>query len=318
MTPEQIEARRSSIGSSDIAAVLGLSDYAGPHDVWSQKMGEAPAFEGNEFTEFGNRLEPVLLQWYAEQHPGLIVEPNNVLREQRVYHRDGWMSATPDGLAWHRDSDGGSSRRIVEAKTANWRQADAWGEPGTDEIPASYLCQVMWQMAVLDIDRADIVVLLDREFRVYTVHRRMDLEDAMIAKAREFWCYVERGELPPIDGSEACFHALARRNRGGEYLEGDEQLALMFDTLADAKAKIERAEAHKRLVSAQIMERVGPDHKGFRCDLGSIFWVDRKGTDKTDWKSIAIAKGATKEEIDAATTTGAPVKYTQVRLKGEK
>ena len=318
LTESQLIARRSSIGSSDIAAVLGLSDYRGPHDVWADKMGESEPFDGNDATRFGEIMEPVLLQWYAEQHPGLVVEPNNVLGEQRIYRRDDWMSATPDALAFHRDSGFEYAPRIIEAKSTSWRMADKWGEPGTDEIPADYLCQVMWQMAVMDIDRADVVVVEPPTFKVYTVHRNIPIEDAMIAKAREFWGYVERQEMPPIDGSEACFHALARRNHGSKYLEGDDELSAMYGTLADAKEKIERMDAYKKLVSAQIMERVGPDHKGYKCDKGSIYWVNRRGSETTDWKSIALAKGATKEEIDAATTTGAPSKYVTVRVKGEK
>ena len=39
MTPEQREARRSSLGASEIAAVAGIDPFRGPWDIWAEKMG---------------------------------------------------------------------------------------------------------------------------------------------------------------------------------------------------------------------------------------------------------------------------------------
>lgn len=318
LTKEQLEQRLSGIGSSDIGAVVGLNPYRGPHDVWAEKLGISEPFEGNAATEFGRLLEPVLLKWWQEQNPEWKCVPNADKDGNQVTtaHPDApWMLCTEDARAFHHHK----MPILVEAKTANWRVADRWGEEGTDDVPEEYLCQVAWQMAVLDIDVADIVALIDGEFRIYRILRRMDFERALIAKARAFWFdHVVAKVAPPIDSSDACMSNLAFRNRGGDYLTDNPEADDLMEKIAAAKYQAEEWAAKEKTLRARLMEIVGEDHKGYKCGVGSAFWVERKPTWKTDWESIARMKGVTQEEIDAASHMTKGSKYPQVRLKGEK
>lgn len=320
LTPEQIALRKSGIGSSEIAAVVGLNPYRGPHDVWAEKMGIAEPFEGNAYTDFGNRLEPVLLDyWFERKGNGVIVSVSMPTFD----HPDApWMKATPDGL-WYTDNDADHPDIIVEAKTADWRVADRWGEEGSDDVPEEYLCQVAWQMAVLDVDRADIVALVGREFRVYHIHRNMDFERQLIAKARAFWFdHVVAQVAPAIDSSDACMSNLAFRNRGGDYLTDNPEADDLMEKIAAAKYQAEEWSAKEKTLRARLMEIVGEDHKGYRSEsFGSIFWVERKPTWKADANAmldLLRKKGATQEELDSVHRLQGGCKYPQVRLKGDK
>jgi len=60
--------RQSRVGSSDIPTLLGLNakyDQT-PYTLWLEKTGRAKGFEGNEFTEWGNRLEQIILSKFVE------------------------------------------------------------------------------------------------------------------------------------------------------------------------------------------------------------------------------------------------------------
>ena len=58
-TREQfLRERRSGIGGSDVAAILGLSRWKTAYQVWQEKTGRAAIDEGdNERLHFGNVLE---------------------------------------------------------------------------------------------------------------------------------------------------------------------------------------------------------------------------------------------------------------------
>src|SRR5688500_12886522 len=93
-TPEQLAERRKTLGASEIGAVAGLSAKRTPLDVYAEKRGLVPPFAGNEYTEWGLRLEGAIRQKYVEVTGNLVqVVPPNMIAPN-----DDWMSASPDGL----------------------------------------------------------------------------------------------------------------------------------------------------------------------------------------------------------------------------
>jgi putative phage-type endonuclease len=61
------EERRSYIGGSEIAAVMGLDKWKTPLDIFRLKTGLDEPFMGNKHTERGNRLESIAAELYTEQ-----------------------------------------------------------------------------------------------------------------------------------------------------------------------------------------------------------------------------------------------------------
>ena len=65
------EARKGGVGGSDVGAILGLNPWKTPFEVWLEKTGRAepPDLSGKESVEWGNRLEPLVAEKFAEMHP---------------------------------------------------------------------------------------------------------------------------------------------------------------------------------------------------------------------------------------------------------
>ena len=63
---EWLKARQTGIGGSDVAAILGLSKWKTPLDVYNDKIADTPSEESNPSIEWGNRLEPVIRQKYSD------------------------------------------------------------------------------------------------------------------------------------------------------------------------------------------------------------------------------------------------------------
>ena len=63
------EARKNGIGGSDVGAIMGLNPWKSPVEVWLEKTGhsEPPDLSGKESVEWGNRLEAVVAEKFADR-----------------------------------------------------------------------------------------------------------------------------------------------------------------------------------------------------------------------------------------------------------
>ena len=176
--------RRLGLGATDAGPVCGVSPWRTAFEVYLDKIGELPDREPTAAMEWGTRLEPVVAAAYAERRGVELSKP------PMRWHPDyPWMFANID-----RESE---DRRIVELKTASAWVADEWGDDGTDQAPEGYVLQVSHQMAVANIDLADIAVLIGgSDFRVFHIERNRQLETRLIEIESAFWECVQRREPP--------------------------------------------------------------------------------------------------------------------------
>lgn len=186
-----LQERMTGIGGSDASAVLGLSKYKTPFDVYREKRGEAPPQPDNEPMLWGRALEPVIRQEYSNRTGRAVSVPASMLR----HPRHAFMVANIDGQT---DDD-----RLLEVKTT--RSPDGWGEPGTDEIPQHYTYQVQHYLAVTGLIVADVAVLIGgQDFRIYEVRGDSELQEMMIEEEAQFWQRVQVGDPPePITYADA-------------------------------------------------------------------------------------------------------------------
>lgn len=62
-----VEKRKHYIGGSEVAAILGISSYATPLQVWMRKKGLIPAIDQTSIMEFGNVFEPVMAEYFTRK-----------------------------------------------------------------------------------------------------------------------------------------------------------------------------------------------------------------------------------------------------------
>jgi len=282
LTDEQLAERTKGLGGTDIAAILGLNDYRGPHDVYNDKRGLVEPFAGNKFTEFGNRMEPVIFQWYVEKRGDRWATAND---QQFIHPEHKWMRGIPDGIIYDKND---KPQGIVEIKTANWRQADKWGPEGTDVIPEAYLIQVAWYMAILDVDYTDVVVLLDREFQTYRINRSIPLENELIAAGKAFWeDHVLAGVPPELDGSEDCYEGLQHGAANEGEIESTDEIDQIAKDYRLVKERLAKWEKTEKFMRNKLADKIGDNAKKVRGDWGSATWVHVKGSVKTNWEAVA-------------------------------
>lgn len=279
MTPEQLAERKNGVGGSDVGPIVGLSQYKSVHDVYMDKLSLVPDFEGNIHTEFGNRLESVVMDWYQEQHPEYTIErsPAAIMLKGQD-----WARANLDGIA----TTPGGSIGVVEIKTADPMTADQWGKTGTDDIPDSYLCQVQWYMLILGAQWCDLAVLIGKEFREYRVQAQPVLHSELYNACHIFWYeHVEEKVAPPVDGSDGCLARLALNRAHKLDMAATEDMdarALRLKAISD---NIKELEAEKGQLKNELADLLGDKAKKIVGTWGSYYWTNPQAKTAIDYKA---------------------------------
>jgi len=215
--------RMTGIGGSDIAAIVGKIPSFYKRDVnvvYLEKIGTRHPFSGNEATDWGNRLEPLLRDKYLDDHQDLTMF--TMKRGQTIRDNEHpFIFATPDGICFGQEGDA----HIWEAKTvrypsnkegARWGEADVDGDP---VIPDNVRLQVAWYNAVLESwgtpleNFSKVSVLIGgQDYREYTVPRDQELETALLQAGADFWENNVQKKVPP-DPSHTEAYATVLKDR---------------------------------------------------------------------------------------------------------
>lgn len=224
LTNEQIEARKKTIGGSDIGAILGENNYKTAYEVWEEKVeGKTINLSRNKAVVIGNLLESALIEKYERDYKKICTTTHT------FFHRDHeFLTANLDGVSVSDDSSSEYSildirflpeKKILEIKTASVFNKDEWGPSGSQIIPKHYYAQIAHYMLVTGYKSADVFVgFVDdsivgdilcqmnissyhigtsgicfsetankMETRLYTFHRDEEMEELILEAAISFY-----------------------------------------------------------------------------------------------------------------------------------
>lgn len=259
LSPEEQLERRSRLGASEAAAVLGLDPWMSPWDVWARKVIGVERDEINEPIEIGHMVEDGLVQWAAESY-GL----DHI--EMQPRRRRAFWTVKPDAHA-------PNERVNIEAKSTS--QADRWGREGTDEVPDRVIVQAHVQMLVFDARLTLVPVLTSRYDRLhralYEIPFDPQLARQVHLQCREFRIRHVLARLPPTNAAPS-MRVLERLKRVPvKAVAVDEELIRAFE-----RARDERLEWQKRekAAKAKLIAALGD---GDHCPAGDgvhVWWYD--------------------------------------------
>lgn len=255
LTEDQLRERRSGIGGSDIAAVLGVDPYRTRWSIFADKLGLLPPHE-SRFTHWGKRLEGSIADEYAERNGVRLITCGTLRHRARSWH-----IATPDRLI---PADAQAQHLFhnphvtlpdgiahgLEIKSKGFFQSKNWGDDGGDEdsVPEEVQAQCHWSMALTELPRWDAAALLGgNDYRQFTIRRDVDFEAAMLEVAEQFWRdNVLKKEPPDLDGSGPAWAFLqARLPAMKRDIEATPEAEELVRALRAAKELLAAAEAGK-------------------------------------------------------------------------
>ncbi len=208
ITPENraewLALRRTGIGSSDIAAICGLSKYRSALSVYLDKISDTIDQEENEHIEFGNWMEPHIRERFPvsfkkKEGKEILVNAYPYLLQHPEHS---WMLYSPDGEMYHPEYEYGG----IEIKTAGERQ---WKEWVDEQLPDDYYLQCQWGMGVTGWTYMYIVALVGKKLTWLHIPRNQDVIDTILERGKDFWFNHVIPRIPPApDGSESAGQAL--------------------------------------------------------------------------------------------------------------
>jgi putative phage-type endonuclease len=271
---EWLEARTKGIGGSEAPAVLGLSKWKTPYQVWQDKRGLSGEREMTGPLEWGTLLEPVIRQKYADVTGRTVSLPGHLRDAEYPF-----MLGTVDGIT--------DDNRVLEVKTA--RSLQEWGEPGTDEIPMAYLIQVQHYLRITKLSVADIAVLFaGSDFRIYEVPEDKELQEMIIEREAAFWKLVEAGEPPePVTYADAVKRYRISTTKA---IEASKNAAYAYSILKNIKNEMQILEDKEEEMKLIIMKELA-DNDTLVSDDGStlVTWKQTKPGSKFDAKAFEVA-----------------------------
>lgn len=226
LTEAQLEERKTGIGGSEIAAILGESPFAAPFDVWLSKVHGWRQEETDDMRR-GSFLEDGIARWYAQRYGHDLSRLSECKTLRHRLHP--WALCTSDRMV-----TAPAGRELILSIKAPRRGGGDWGDAGTDQVPSAYLLQLQWEWAIhashgmqLD-DTMHLAALLDGDLEVFIVKADAELQRDMLEMAGEWWeRHVVRGVQPPLDGSSHAREWLKRRFSANNELHRE---ATLFET----------------------------------------------------------------------------------------
>jgi putative phage-type endonuclease len=274
--------RKTYVGGSDIAAIMGISRWKSRLEIWLEKTGlKLPEIVDSVAADLGTELEEYVATRFTK------TTGKKVRRVNKAY-KD---SARPYMLG-HIDRDVVGEDAILECKTCSAYMANAWKD---DEIPVDYILQVYWYMFLTGAKKAYIAVLIgNQDFQVKEIDRTEKVEMNIIRMREaviDFWDnYVIPGVMP-MDFKASDKDALSELypiNKIPKLIELDIKITKKFETLQALQSDKGKVEYDIDVLKADIQVLIG-ENDGAVCGTWEATW-------KTQDRETIDTKTLKKEE----------------------
>lgn len=259
-SPEQWhELRAKNIGSSDVAALFGLSPYKTLFELWHEKRGSLPSgIKDSERMAWGRDLEAVIAKRTANQEQWLVSKPAGYYPHATI----AGMGCTPDFMI----ESGDNRQGILECKNVDWIQ---WKQKWTgDEPPMDYLLQLQHQLACTGCAWGAIAALVGgNELHVHRYERNEPTIKLIEQKVAEFWQSVEADKEPAVTSDDYDALRVLYKNASGEEIDltGDNQMPELCAVALIAAEERKEAEKKESAAKAAILQKIGSAALA-RCD----------------------------------------------------
>ncbi len=247
--------RTTFIGGSDAAAILGVSRWKTPFQLYQEKIG-AYIQETNPAREKifsrGKRWEPVVIEMLVDElesrgHDVKVIERN----ARYIDPKYSFLQAEID-LELLIDGEEVNG----EMKTVHPFAAKDWGAEDTDEMPVYYTAQCMHGLMIKPRKRVIVAALIGADdLRVHQLVR----DDYLIAMIRqkevEFWTRVLTRNPP--EPTEAADVKWLYGKDAGTVAEATDNIALVCQGLKDKKAVLKGLEKEIESLETVLKASIG-------------------------------------------------------------
>ena len=271
-SPEWLAYRLAKRNASESAAVMGLSPWMTPYQLWLAKTGRQQTVV-TAAMQRGTDLEPIARARYEEQ-TGLVMQP--LVLEAGPY------SASLDGMTLDGDL-------VLEVKCPFKGSGSLlWRDVSAGQVPQHYDIQIQHQLMVSGADMAHLWVFDGERGLLHTVERDDGLVELICAAWDGFQPHLDADTPPPL-----C--------EGDTVQRSDDAWARAASSFVQAKRQADNAaEALDAAKLALVALAQHPREQGAGVSV-TRFWkagnVDYKKVPQLKGVDLDVYRGKTREEV---------------------
>jgi predicted phage-related endonuclease len=199
--------------------------------------------------EWGNLLEPVIIDKFESNHPELKIHRRvgTWAHPERSY-----QITNPDALFETEDGELG----VLEIKTAMYE--DDWKEG----VPRYYETQVQWYMQTFNVKTAWVAVLFHgNKYREYELSANEFSQEAALEQVEKFLEMIANDTAPDFDGSKSTLETVRVQH---PEIDPDTEVELgdLGIHYFNAQSRADEATQEANALKARVMKEMGKARKG--------------------------------------------------------
>lgn len=223
------QLRKTGIGGSEVAAILGLDEFSSPYKVWLNKTGRESSNVDNKHTRAGLILESAVADYFEQETQYHVVKAS--AKQRTVIHPTyKFAVGTPD-----RRYVQNSRKGILECKTT---------QHSYDAVPDKWFIQLQWYLGVVDMPFGSVAWLergLDFKYKEYEFDQ--DFFMYLIENVSRFWNDNVIKNVPPDPVNSADIELMFSRHREGAVMEATPEILSAYQELVTTRDAIKALES---------------------------------------------------------------------------
>lgn len=243
---EWLEYRKSGIGSSEVATIVGLNPFETPYQLWRRKVGlDAPKVETFAM-KAGHYLEDAVSQFWQDETGREVIKRSTgdwIIRSDAKPY----MQVSPDRTYWLAGEKKNSTNKgILECKTTQ-RQVDP------DDLPKHWFCQVQYLLGVSELTQGSLAWLtMGREFGYKDIALVPDFFGWLSDEVEKFYIDNIKGMQEPSAVSVADVLLKYNRHQAGKIIEVSDEIFKAYEDLKEVRKEIDALTERKEAYEEQI------------------------------------------------------------------
>ena len=265
---EWLEYRKSGIGSSEVATILGLNPWETPYQLWRRKVGlDEPKIETFAM-KAGHYLEDAVAQFWHDDTGREIIKSSAgdwlIRNNERTY-----LQVSPDRTYWLAgEKRNASNKGVLECKTTQMQIS-------SDDLPKHWFCQVQYQLGVAELKEGSLAWLCSgREFGYKDLSFVPDFYAWIVEEVEKFWLDNIQGKKEPEATSVQDVLLKYNRHTDGKIVEVNDAIFSDYQRLKEVKKDLDKLNE----IKTELEERI-------KLGFGDAEAISYGGQTLATWKA---------------------------------
>lgn len=249
---EWLDIRKSGIGSSEVATIVGLNPWETPYQLWRRKTGLDEPKQENAAMRNGHHLEDAVSRMWNDATGREIIKRSAIDWIIRDNDRP-YLQVSPDRTYWLGESRSPEAKGILEIKTTRMKV-----DP--EDLPKYWFCQCQYQLGVAGYAQGSLAWLsagMGFDFGYQDLKFVPDFYEWLVECVSRFWADNIMGGKEPDAVNVADVVLKYNRHTGGKIIECSDEIFDVYQSLKEVKKEMDAIKERKEELEATLKMAFG-------------------------------------------------------------